>query len=162
MEFIYLGKIVNTHGLKGEIKILSDFMRKDLVFKPNFKLYIGEEKKEACIVSYRPHQKYDMVALKGYSTIEDVLKYKGLNVYINKDDLNLDKKEVLVDELIGYKIVKDKKIYGLVEELYKTKAGILLYIKSNKNFYIPYIEEFINNINKDTKEIEVSRVEELI
>ena len=41
MKYIYIGKIVNTHGLKGEIRILSDFKYKDLIFKDNFKIYIG-------------------------------------------------------------------------------------------------------------------------
>ena len=41
MNYIYIGKIVNTHGLKGEIRILSDFEFKDKVFVPNMKIYIG-------------------------------------------------------------------------------------------------------------------------
>ena len=40
MEYIYVGKIVNTHGIKGEIRILSDFKYKNEIFKENFKLYI--------------------------------------------------------------------------------------------------------------------------
>ena len=39
MEYIYVGKIVNTHGIKGEIRILSDFKYKNEIFKENFKLY---------------------------------------------------------------------------------------------------------------------------
>ena len=37
-----IGKYVNTHGIKGEIRILSNFSRKDLIFIPNFKIYIKE------------------------------------------------------------------------------------------------------------------------
>ena len=43
MCFIKIGKLVNTHGIKGEVKILSDFTKKDLVFKKDFVLYIGYE-----------------------------------------------------------------------------------------------------------------------
>ena len=46
---IKLGKYVNTHGIKGEIRILSDFSRKDLVFKNGFKI-IGALKQYILIV----------------------------------------------------------------------------------------------------------------
>lgn len=46
MEYVYIGKIVNTHGIKGEVRLISNFERKDLVFKKNFKIYIGSLKKK--------------------------------------------------------------------------------------------------------------------
>ena len=42
MDYVYIGKIVNTHGIKGELRIRSNFDKKDIVFKPGFTLYIGE------------------------------------------------------------------------------------------------------------------------
>ena len=41
MDYILIGKLVNTHGIKGEVKILSDFEKKELVFKKDFSLYLG-------------------------------------------------------------------------------------------------------------------------
>ena len=55
MEYIKVGKLVNTHGIKGEIRILSDFDKKSLVFKSGVNLYIGEHKEKVTIESYRPH-----------------------------------------------------------------------------------------------------------
>ena len=43
-EYIYIGKIVNTHGIKGEIRILSDFEKKDSVFVVGMPIYIGRKK----------------------------------------------------------------------------------------------------------------------
>ena len=51
---IKIGKYVNTHGIKGEIRILSNFSRKDLVFMPNKKIYIKD--KEFIIDKYRHHK----------------------------------------------------------------------------------------------------------
>ncbi|MDE5539223.1 MAG: ribosome maturation factor RimM, partial [Bacilli bacterium] len=56
MEYVYLGKIVNTHGIKGEVRVLSDFERKDLVFKKGFALFIGEKKEKHIINTYRRHK----------------------------------------------------------------------------------------------------------
>ena len=74
-EFIYIGKIVNTHGIKGEIRILSDFKYKDRVFLSNRRIYIGEERIEEIIDTYRRHKIFDMITLKGYNNINQVLKY---------------------------------------------------------------------------------------
>ena len=45
-EYIYIGKIVNTHGIKGEIRILSDFEKKDSVFVVGMPIYIGRKKEK--------------------------------------------------------------------------------------------------------------------
>ena len=48
-EYIYIGKIVNTHGIKGEIRILSDFEKKDSVFVVGMPIYIGRKKEKEII-----------------------------------------------------------------------------------------------------------------
>ena len=60
MKFINIGKIVNTHGIKGELRILSDFKYKDKVFKKGFKFYVGKDKEELIVNSYRYHKIFDM------------------------------------------------------------------------------------------------------
>ena len=81
MNWIYIGKIVNTHGIKGEVRLLSNFSKKALVFKKDFKIYIGEEKEEEIINTYRPHKQFDMLTFQGINDINKVLKYKGKKVY---------------------------------------------------------------------------------
>ena len=85
-NLIYIGKIVNTHGIKGEVRLLSNFLEKDLIFKNGFKVYIGSKKEEQVINTYRPHKLFDMLTFKGVDDINLVLKYKGEKVYINKAD----------------------------------------------------------------------------
>lgn len=84
MKYIYIGKVSNTHGIKGEIRILSNFLKKDLVFKKDNVLYFGNNKEKEIINTYRKHKEYDMVTLNGINNINEVLKYKGLNVYIDR------------------------------------------------------------------------------
>ena len=89
MKFIRIGKIVNTHGLKGELRILSDFRHKENVFIKGMKLYVGKKKEEFTINTYRFHKIYDMVTFEGFNNINDVEYLKGLQVYINEDDLKM-------------------------------------------------------------------------
>ena len=72
---IYIGKIVNTHGIKGELRILSNFSSKNKVFIPQMPIYIDNQKE--IINSYRHHKMFDMITLKNYNNINEVLKYKG-------------------------------------------------------------------------------------
>ena len=80
MEYIYIGKIVNTHGIKGELRILSDFKYKDRIFRKGFNIYIGKDKIKETITSYRHHKVFEMICMDGYNDINEVLKYKGENV----------------------------------------------------------------------------------
>lgn len=161
MDFIKIGKLVNTHGIKGEIKILSDFTKKELIFKPNFILYLGNRKEPLTITNYRYHKIFDMVTFKGLNNINDVLKYKGLDVFINREDLDL-KDDYLLEDLIGLNIIENKTILGKVVDLMYNNGNDLLCIKGKNNFYIPINGEYIKNVDLDNKIIEVENAKGLI
>lgn len=152
MDYIYIGKIVNTFGIKGEVKIVSDFYEKDKVFKSGFKLYISPMYIEEEILSTRVHKGYNLVLFKNYNNINDVLKYKDMGVYIKRSDLSLDKDEYLIEDLIGYDIYEEDKLLGKVDEVSKNNS-VLLKIKGDKVFYIPFIDEFIIKVDVESKKI---------
>jgi len=146
MKFINIGKIVNTHGIKGELRILSDFKYKDKVFKKDFKFYIGKDKEELIVNSYRHHKIFDMVTFNDLNDINLVLKYKGKEVYINEEDLDLDG-EIYIDNLIGYKVLVGDKDIGVVTEVMHMKANDILRVGE---VLIPYVKEFILKIEDNT------------
>jgi len=161
MDYIYLGKIVNTHGIKGEVRILSNFDKKELVFRKGFNIYIGANYQKEVIDTYRVHKNYDMITMVGINDINDVLKYKGAKVYIKREDLNLDNNDYLLQDLIGLKVIANNTCYGKVIDIMQNKVNILLQVKNNdKIYYIPYVTEFINKVNIDEGNIEVERVRE--
>lgn len=154
-NFIYVGKIVNTHGIKGEIRILSDFEYKDRVFVPNMKIYIGRKKEEEVIKTYRHHKNFEMITMDGYTNINDVLKYKGLYVYIDKKDLNLASDEVLDSDLINLTVLIDSREKGVVKGIRNSGGNnkILEIETGNKTILIPYQREFISKIDIDNRQI---------
>jgi 16S rRNA processing protein RimM len=145
MKYIYVGKIVNTHGIKGEVRILSNFKYKDLVFKKGMSLYIGEEKIKEVIASHRVHKNFDLVMLEEYNNINDVLKYKGLNIYINSEDLKKINDKITSYDLIGYKVFMNDKYIGTVDSVIETKANDVLVIldENKKRILIPNVSELI-------------------
>ena len=156
MNYICIGKIVNTHALKGEVRIISNFEYKEKVFKKDFNLYIGEEKNKEVIETYRVHKQFDMVKFVGIDYINDVIKYKGLSVYINKEDLDLKDDEILENEFSGMKVYSNNKEVGIINE-YRNDNGNKM-IKVNDKF-IPYNKDFITKIEKQNNIIYMHDIE---
>lgn len=150
---IKLGKYVNTHGIKGEIRILSDFSRKDLVFIPKFKIYI--DNKEYVIKSYRKHKNYDMVTLEGINNINDIEYLKGKDVYIKREDIN----SFIDEDLYSYSVVSNNKSYKIVDILLN-KSNKILVLDNNK--MIPYVSDFIIEIDHDKKIIYMNLPDNLL
>ena len=162
MDLVIIGKIVNTHGIKSEIKILSDFDKKNLVFKNGFNIYIGPNHIKETINTYRVHKNFDMITLTGYTNINEVLKYKGLDVFINRDDLNLKTDEYIMDDLINMDIVEDNIVLGKVVDFVYNKPNTLLVIEGKNNFYIPFVKEYIIIVDLNNKRIETKNAKDLI
>ena len=155
MNKILVGKVVNTHGIKGEIRIRSNFKYKDRVFVVGN--YINILDKDYKITSYRYHKVFDMVKLEGFNDINDVLFMKGKDVYFDKDKLNLDSNEVLDDDLINYKVKYEDKI-GTIKEIMDINGNRVIRVELDREYLIPYNDEFVK-INKKDKEIEIKIIE---
>ena len=154
MDYVFIGKIVNTHGIKGEFRIKSDFERKDLVFKIGNFIYI--DKKPYEITSYRIHKGYDMITIKDFNDINQVLPFKGKNVFIYRDSLNLSDDEYILDDLIGCEVILDEDTLGEVVD-YTSGTNTLIEVKYNdKSYYIPIKANFIKNIDIENKRIHVT------
>ena len=159
MKYVLIGKLVNTHGLKGEVRILSDFKYKDRVFIPGMKIYIGKDKIEEKIVSYRHHKIFEMIVMEGYNDINQVLKYKGDYVFVNKEDIKLKSNEYLDEDIIGLNIVVGDKTIGIVKRIENHNGNELLVTDNGK--LIPYNFGIIKSISLTNKEIVVKDIKGL-
>lgn len=158
MKYVLIGKLVNTHGLKGEVRILSDFKYKDKVFIPGMKIYIGKDKTCKEINSYRHHKIFEMITLVGYNDINQVLKYKGCYVFVNKGDIKLDSNQYLDEDIIGLNVyVKDRSL-GIVKKIENHNGNEILIVNGEKEVLIPYNFDIIESINLEKKEIMVSDI----
>ena len=163
MKYIYIGKIVNTHGIRGEVRLLSNFKYKNKVFIKDMIIYIGKNKDKEVINTYRPHKQFDMITMNGYSNINEILKYKGEPVYINKDDLKLDKNEFLDEDLINLNVIIDNNIVGKVKRIEKyPKQSILVVKTEKKDCLIPYVSDIIEEINFKEGFIVIKNIKGLI
>lgn len=161
MNYIYIGDIVNTHGIKGEVKILSSFKFKSSVFIKGTFLYVGKDKIKLEINSYRKHKMFDMVTFVGIDDINDVLKYKGESVYIDKNEVTID--GILNEDLIDMSVYGDDNFVGHVTGVLNNGLYDILVIENNNSkSLVPNIDEFVLNIDVDNKRIDINIIEGLL
>ena len=145
---LYIGTLVNTHGIKGEVKVISNFKYKEEVFKKYNIIYINDKK--YIVNTHRKHQKFDLLTFKGYENINDVLNLKGNKIYINREDYTFE--GILNEDLYGKKVYDKDKYIGNLKEIIDNKNQELLVIeKDNKTYLVPYVDEFVKEINEDIK-----------
>ena len=159
MTLIKIGKIVNTHGIKGELRLLSKFPYKNKVFINNMKIYIDKKDIEV-INTYRKHKNFDMITLKGYSNINEVLKYKGKYVYVDNNDIVLDNNKYLDEDLIGLNVIYEDNNKGIITDIERYDKTVLFNIKGNdKEYLIPYNDNLIDKIDINDKKIYIKDME---
>ena len=161
MEKVYIGKIVNTHGIKGELRILSDFEFKDKAFKVNTEIYIDNEKH--IIKSYRRHKNYDMITIDNYNNINDVLYLLKKKVYKEKSKLHLSDKEILDSDLLTYKVIDKNKNCGIIKEIFlASPTNKIIRVLFDKEVLIPINSPMIKKIDKKLKIVEVELIDGMI
>ena len=159
MKYVLIGKIVNTHGLKGEVRILSPFKYKDRVFKTNMNVYIGKDKINEIIASYRHHKIFEMITMNGYDDINQILKYKGEYIFVNKDDIELRENEYLDEDIIGLSVYVDDKCLGKVRRIDEHGRNLVLVIKNDeKNYLVPYNFDIIESIDLEKKIMKIKNI----
>ncbi len=159
MKYVLIGKIVNTHGLRGEVRILSSFKYKNKVFKEGMNIYIGKGKVNEVITSYRYHKIFDMITMNGYSDINEILKYKGEYVFVNKEDIKLDEGQYLDEDIVGLNVYVDGRMLGVVRKIEKHSVNEILVVKNDeKNYLVPYNFDIILSIDLEKREMNVKNI----
>lgn len=159
MEPVYLGKITSTHGIKGELKIKSNFTYKEKAFRIGNHLII--DNKEYEIKTHRIHKGLDMVTLDNYHDINEVLFLLKKNVYIEKEQLNLEKQEILDEDLLNYQVLTTSGKKGIIKEIfYASPTNKILRVIIEKEILVPFASPLMK-IDVDKKEIIIDKILEM-
>lgn len=168
MDKVVVGKIVNTCGLKGEVKIInySDFI-KDRYKKDNVLKVINEENginEELTISSFRSNDKFVYVKFKEIDSIEKAQTYKESLLYVKVEELKkLDDDTFYHYELLDMEVYFNDKIIGKISEISDNGAQDLIRIDNKeKSFLVPFLDEFIENIDVKNKKIVLKNIEGII
>lgn len=159
-EMIYIGKTVSTFGIKGELKVISDFEKCDKAYKIGNKILINNI--EHVISGIRYHKNYILLEIDDLKNINNILKYVGFNIYIKRMDLHLEENEFLYKDLINSDIIdNDGSNLGKIIEA-RQGVNLLIKVKGSKEFYIPYVDEYIISFDLNNKKLYTKNAKDLI
>lgn len=162
------GKIVNTHGIRGEVKVLriSDFEERFAVGKQIFLVKENGQSIPLTIDERRTHKGFDLLHFEGYANINDVEPFKGCQLKITENQLtDLNKDEFYYHEIIGcevYTTAAEK--LGEIIEILSPGANDVWVVKQTKgkDLLIPYIKDIVKDVDISGKKVVIEPMEGLL
>ena len=157
-QFLETGKIVGTHGIRGQVRILPWCDSPEFLcdFK---KLYLDENGQEAlAVASAKPHGNIVIATIKGIDTIEAAERYRNRVLYINRRDVRLEAGRYFIDDLIGCAVfdTDSMELLGELSDVSQTGANDVWHIKrGEKEYLIPNIPDVVKKVDIDAERIEI-------
>ena len=166
-EMFTVGKIVNTHGVKGELKIVPT--TEDPKRFAKLKSIFVEERKG--ITSYeiegvRYHKEFVLLKLKGIDDMNKAELLKGSSLKIDrKDSLPLKKDEYYISDLLGMEVyTEEERFLGVLVDIIETGSNDVYVVKRvdrEKDLLLPAIKQVIKEVNVLDKRMVVHLLEGL-
>lgn len=166
IEYLTVGKITNTHGVRGELKVIpstSDINRFDY-------LKIVWVEKDGKLTEYfvekvRYHKNYVLIKLHGIDTMDEAVEFK--NCYLKVDRKNarpLSENEYFIVDLLDCKVYEKGVLLGKITDVLQTGSNDVYVVNGDKygEILIPALEQVVLNVDIENKEIQVILPEGLI
>lgn len=162
-----VGKIVNTHGLKGELKVqyytetLEDFEEFEYL------LIEGEGDKKFLIDGVRSVKNTVLLQLEGYTDINQVEHFKNKEVYYLREDYdNSEEGGYFIVDLIGLDVIdRTRGKVGVLKDVLKNTSQDIYVIKKSDgsgDFFMPAVDAFLERIDLEEGKIYVNLIEGLM
>lgn len=158
-----VAKIINTHALKGELKLYFYTDDPYARFEKGNILYL-KDGRELKVKSFRIQKNLGYVFFEGINDINEAEKLKNEILYINEATAKKEDDEYYYSELQGCKVYNQKNEYlGEVSELIETGANLVLRVTGGKkDFLLPFINAIVKEVNPEKKEVHIEEMEGLI
>ena len=156
-KFIEAGEIVNTHGVRGEVKIMPwtdtpEFLRSIKT------LYV--DGKAVRVTASRIHKGAILASLEGVDDVNAAMRFKGKRVYIDRGDAQLEPGRFFIQDIIGAEVVTESgESVGTLREVIDAPAGMIYVVRGETEHLIPAVDEFILSTDADAGVITVRLIE---
>lgn len=166
LKELRVGIITNSHGLNGEVKVLPttddverfEYLNKCFVYFKNNKIELEIDK-----VKYL--NKFVVLKFKNYNNIDDILKFKGKDLMISREDaVKLDNNENFIGDIIGCTVVDRQGVtYGKVKDVIFTGANdVYLVSDGSREFCIPVIPQCVLDVDVENEIITIELLKGLL
>ncbi len=169
-KWFNVGKIVNTHGIKGEVRVISKTDFPEERYSKGSKLFLfmpnANEPIELVVASHRTHKNFDLLTFEGCDNINDVEKMKGGILKVHESQLGqLGEDEYYFHQIIGCTVLTTTgEEIGEVKEILTPGANDVWVVKgkNGKDILIPYIEPVVKKVDIQDRVITIEPMEGLL
>ncbi|GAA4712953.1 ribosome maturation factor RimM [Brevibacillus fulvus] len=168
-RFFTVGKLVNTQGLRGEVRVISTTDFPDERFKVGNQLYLFHpsltEPLPLTIASRRQHKEFELISFQGFTSINDVEKFKGGELKIPEEALmELEEDEFYIHQLIGCDVVTDEgEELGKIVDVLQPGANDVWVVKGKRGeILLPFIDDCIKEVDIAAKRVVCHLLEGLL
>ena len=168
-DYLNVGKIVNTQGIKGEVRVISKTDFPEERYQKGATLLLFQEKKapiELVVKSHRKHRNFYILSFEGYPNINDVEKYRDGILKVAKDNLaELAEDEFYYHQIIGATVYDETgSKLGKIKEILSPGANDVWVVQrpKKKDLLLPYIEGVVTKVDVENQRIDVDIPEGLI
>ncbi len=155
-NYLEIGKIVGTHGVRGMVRIQFWCDSAEFFCKLK-KIYLDKEGKSSLKVSTsKPHGNIVIAALKDIDSIEAAEAYRNKIIYMDRKDAGLDEGQYFIADLLGCSVydADSDKLLGIISDVSQTGANDVWHIKQGDTEYlIPCIDEVVVSVDIDKEKV---------
>ena len=156
-QYLEAGQIVNTHGIRGEVRILPwtdtpDFLRK---FKT---LYV--DGKAMQVLSASVHKQQVIVRFSGIDDINAAMPLKGKTVYIDRADVKLPKGRFFIQDILGAEVITETgETIGKLTDVLDLPGGAVYEVRGEAEHLSAAVREFVREVDVEAGIITVPLIE---
>ena len=150
LPYIEAGEIVTTHGVRGEVKVLSWLDSPEMLCEFNRCRISG---REYVMDSVRVQKTCNLVKLRGVDTMEDAQKLRGKTMELYREDISDEL--IFASELVGVEVYADGACIGKIKEVLDYPGNSVYVVQGEREYLIPAVKEFILSTDLEKNQMQV-------
>lgn len=154
LQFIEAGEIVNTHGVRGEVKVLCWLDAPEMLCEFDRCRIAGKDYE---MESVRVQKTCNLVKLSGVDTMEDAQKLRGKVLELYREDI--DDEVIFAAELIGVQVIAEDTCIGTIQEVLDYPGNQVYVVRGEHEYMIPAVKQFILSTDMENNTMQVRLIE---
>lgn len=151
-EYIEAGKIINTHGVSGEMK-LEVWLDSPAYLKTFKRIFAGEQLKEYKVLSARTQKGFVLIKLEGIEDMNAAMAMKDTVISVARKDAALRKGSYFLCDIIGAAVrTEDGEMIGVLEEIMENPAHPIFIVRGSEEHLIPAVPEFVISVDLESND----------
>ena len=150
LKFIEAGEIVNTHGIRGEVKVLCWLDDPEMLCEFD---RCRIEGREYAMDAVRVQKTCNLVKLRGVDTVEDAQKLRGKTMELYREDISDEL--IFASELVDVEVYADGACIGKIKEVLDYPGNSVYVVQGEREYLIPAVKEFILSTDLERNQMQV-------